>query len=217
MIVFAHAGVGLLDHDAVMFLMPLLPAMLVGTIILGAVLERRGVLGVAGRMVGANAPVAVIAASLSLAAAGIHFAVIESHLEESVLEAVLFFGLGWFQLIWAQLFLLRGGRSVALVGAAVNAGAIGVWLLSRTVGLPIGATPGVPEALGWPDLLASSFELSLIGLLLPLLLPQRFGRWFSGEVPVQKAFVLAAFSIAAVAVLTAVALVPDAFEALSFE
>lgn len=69
MIIFAHAGGGLFDHEAVMFLMPLLPALLVTTIVIAAWLDKRGYLGAPGRMVSAYTAAVVIAAALSLATA----------------------------------------------------------------------------------------------------------------------------------------------------
>ena len=214
--VFAH-GVGFLpDMDEMMFLMPALPALLVATIVVGAALAKRGALGAAGRTVAVHTPLAIIAAALSLAAAGIHFAVITEHLEEWVLFGVLFFALGWFQLVWAQVYLVWQRRSVAAVAIAVNLGAVLVWIVSRTVGLPIGPDAGIPEALGFPDVLATSFEIGLIGLLLPTLFRERFERALGEQIPVQKAFVLSAFTIVTVGVLTAMALVPPAFEFLAF-
>jgi hypothetical protein len=216
MVVPAHANIGLPHHEAVMFLMPLLPALLVATIVLAAWLDGRGYLGAPGRMVSAYAPVAVIAAALSLAAAGIHFAVIESHLEEDVAEGVFFFGLAVFQAIWAQLYILRDNQRLAAVGALVSLGVVAMWLVSRTVGLPIGPTPWVAYGVGMADLLATSFEIGLMGVLLPRMLPERFGGWLSAELPAQKAFVLAAFTVVTVTVLSGVALLPGAFEALEF-
>jgi hypothetical protein len=212
--VFAHGG--LIDHEAIMFLMPLLPALLVVTIVIAAWLDKRGYLGAAGRMVSAYAPIAVIAAGLSLAAAGIHFAVISEHLEVDVAEGVFFFGIGAFQAIWAQAYLLRDSRRVAQVAAVVNVAVVAIWIVSRTVGLPIGATPWVPEPVGFADLLATSFEIGLVALLLPRLVPGRFANWLSTDVPAQKAFVLAGFSVVAVVLLTSVALLPQAFEILAF-
>jgi hypothetical protein len=213
--VFAH-GAGLIDHEAVMFLMPLLPALLVATIVLATWLDKRGYLGAAGRMVSAYAPVAVIAAALSLAAAGIHFAVITEHLEYDVAAGVAMFGVGVFQAIWAQAYLLRDSRRLAQVAAVVSVAVVAVWVVSRTIGLPLGATPWVPESVGIADLLATSFEIGLIGLLLPRLLPERFAGWLKTELPAQKAFVLAGFTIVAVTVLTGVALLPEAIEFLEF-
>ena len=88
--------------------------------------------------------------------------------------------------------------------------------MSRTVGLPIGNQPWVPEQVGFADILATSFEIGIIGLLLPTLLGQRFSRALSEQMPIQKAFVLAAFMVVAVGLLTAMALVPPAFEFLAF-
>jgi hypothetical protein len=216
--VFAHGGLGLLpDHEALMFLMPVLPALFVATVVAGAALDRRGTLGAAGRTVATHVPLAVIAAALSLAAAGIHFAVITEHLEEYVLFGVLFFALAWFQLMWAQIYLVWPRPSVATLGIVVNLGAVLVWAMSRTTGLPIGPQPWVPEQLGFADLLASSFEIGIIGLLLPTLLRDRFGQVLDAQMPVQKAFVLASFMVIAVGLLTAMALVPPAFEFLAFE
>jgi hypothetical protein len=216
-LIFAHASIGLLpDHESVMFLMPALPALLVATIVVGATLERRGVFGAAGRTVSLTTPLAVIAAGLSLAAAGIHFAVLQDHLEVDLSEGVFFFALGWFQLIWAQVYLLRAHRRIAAAAVVVNAATVLIWLASRTVGLPIGPQPWVPEQIGLADLLATTFEVGLIGLLLPSILTGRFTRLEQSQLPAQKAFVLAAFMIVTVSLLTGLALVPGAFAVLNF-
>jgi hypothetical protein len=215
--IFAHGSLGLLpDHESVMFLMPALPALLVATIVLGAALDRRGTLGKPGRTVALHVPLAVIAAVLSLASAGIHFAVISDHLEVDVAEGVFFFGLAWFQLVWAQVYLLRPGPSVARLAVVVNAIVIGIWVMSRTTGLPIGSQPWLAEQIGFADLLATSSELGVIGLLLPTLLREPFARALDSQLPIQKAFVLAAFIFVAVGLLTAMALMPPAFEFLAF-
>jgi hypothetical protein len=108
---------------------------------------------------------AVLAACLSLGAAAIHFGVIGAHFEEYPPYGVAFAALAWFQVGWAIAYLAAPGRRVAAVGAAINGGAIVVWLLSRAVGLPIGPAPGELEPVGPLDLLATALELSLIGLL----------------------------------------------------
>jgi hypothetical protein len=184
--------------------------------VIAAWLDKRGYLGNPDRMVSIFAPVAIIAAALSLAAAGIHFSVIQEHLEVDVAEGVFFFGIGVFQVIWAQVYLLRDSSRVAQVGALVNAAVVVLWVVSRTIGLPYGPTPWVPEGIGLVDLFATSFEIGLIGVLLPRALPQRFAGWLSGELPMQKAVVLAGFTIIALTVLTAVALLPGAFEVFAF-
>jgi hypothetical protein len=215
--VFAHGSVGLLpDHEAIMFLLPLLPLLLVATIVVGVWLSRRGTLGAPERTVATYTPLAVIAAALSLAAAGIHFAVISEHLEEDVLFGVLFFAFGWFQLIWAQVYLIWPRRQVALLAIVINLGGVLVWLMSRTVGLPFGPEAWVPEQIGFADVLSTSFEIGLIGLLVPTLLRERFGRALDQQMPIQQAFVLSAFMVVALGLLTAMALVPPAFDFLAF-
>jgi hypothetical protein len=215
--VFAHGSVGTLpDHEAIMWLLPALPALLVATIVVGVWLDRRGTLGAPGRTVAAYTPLAPIAAALSLASAGIHFAVIGEHLEEDVLFGLLFFALGWFQLVWAQIYLIWPRRSAAQMAILINLGAVLVWFMSRTVGLPIGPQAWVPEQIGFADILATTFELGIIGLLLPTLLREQFGRALDEQMPVQKAFVLSAFMVVAVGLLTAMALVPPAFDFLAF-
>jgi hypothetical protein len=215
--VFAHGSVGLLpDHESIMFLLPLLPLLLIATIVVGVWLSSRGTLGAPDRTVATYTPLAVIAAALSLAAAGIHFAVISEHLEEDVLFGVLFFAFGWFQLIWAQVYLIWPRRQVALLAIVINLGGVLVWLMSRTVGLPFGPEAWVPEQIGFADVLSSSFELGLIGLLVPTLLRGRFGRALDQQMPIQQAFVLSAFMVVALGLLTAMALVPPAFDFLAF-
>ena len=82
--------------------------------------------------------------------------------------------------------------------------------------MPIGPEPWVPEQVGFADLLASSFEIGIIGLMVPTLVRDRFGQALDAQMPVQKAFVLAAFMVIAVGLLTAMALLPPAFEFLAF-
>jgi hypothetical protein len=151
-------------------------------------------------------PLIAIAASLSLGAAAIHFAAIESHFDEFAPYGFAFIGLAWFQAIWAQVYLLRPGRRAALIGAAVNVGVVGVWLISRAVGLPFGPEAGVPQAVGFPDLLATSFEMVLIGVLGTALLPASERRLALREMPIQKAFVLATFATGTVVAMTILAL-----------
>jgi hypothetical protein len=108
---------------------------------------------------------AVLAAALSLGAAAIHFGVIGDHFAEYPPYGVAFAALAWFQVGWALAYLAASAWRVAAIGAVVNAGAIAVWMLSRTVGMPIGPEPGALEPIGPLDLLATAMELALIGLL----------------------------------------------------
>lgn len=109
---------------------------------------------------GPRARLPVQLALCSAAAATIHFAVIPPHWDEYVPFAVLFAVSGAFQLLWAAAVLVRPDRVVLLAGAVVNLGVPAAWVLSRTVGMPIGPEPWTPEAVGFADLAATLFELA---------------------------------------------------------
>ena len=67
---------------------------------------------------------------------------------------------------WAQAYLLRPTAPLGWLAVAVNLGVAATWAISRTVGLPIGATPGVPAEVGALDLLATAYEIALVVALL---------------------------------------------------
>jgi hypothetical protein len=122
-------------------------------------------------------------ATLSLGAAAIHFAVIPEHVKEGWLFVVLFAAIGWFQALWPVAYALR--LSGGFVGLAVlaNAGTVVVWIASRSVGVPIGSDPWVPEAVGAPDVVATLFEIGLVLALLASLRAPARGRvagWLPG-------------------------------------
>lgn len=107
-------------------------------------------------------------ATLSLAAAAIHFAVGPEHVVEYAPYGVLFLGLAWFQALWAISYVFRSEPRLNVVAVVVNLGAALVWLWSRTLGLPFGPESGVPEEIGAVDVLATIEEVFLAGLLVSL-------------------------------------------------
>ena len=109
---------------------------------------------------------AVPLATLSLAAAAIHFAVVPEHVLEYAPFGMLFLGLGWFQTFWAVAYVMGFERRLTLTAIVVNVGAAAVWLWSRTLGLPFGPEPFVPEGVGGVDVVANIEEVVLVGLLL---------------------------------------------------
>jgi hypothetical protein len=204
--VLAHANVaGLPDHEDLMLLMPVLPILLLTTIVVVNLAGRRGLLGDSTRNVDISMPLVIVAATLSVGAAGIHFAVIQAHLVDGF-TSVLFLALAWFQVIWAMAYLVRSNDLLRTIGTAINASVIVVWALSRTTGLPFGATPWAPETVGIADLFATSFEVVLVGLLASALLPRLANHVSGYSLPIEKAYVLASFSVVTVAVLTGLAL-----------
>jgi hypothetical protein len=110
-------------------------------------------------------PLAVV----SLGAAAIHFAVIPDHLAEWWAFGLFFAALGWFQALWAVAHLTRPSIRLDRLAILVNLATVALWTWSRTFGLPIGPAPGMPEAIGAPDVMATILELGLaVGLLVAL-------------------------------------------------
>ncbi|MGH2527767.1 MAG: hypothetical protein ACRDH0_00225, partial [Actinomycetota bacterium] len=101
-------------------------------------------------------------AVLSAGAAGIHFAVVQSHFEEYWLFGVFFAVVAWLQAAWAILVVARPSRAVLLAGALVNGGVVAIWIASRTVGIPLGPESGTAEAVTLPDVTATAFEIVLV-------------------------------------------------------
>jgi hypothetical protein len=98
-------------------------------------------------------------AMLSTGAAVVHFAVIAQHLDEWWLTGVFFIVVALFQLVWALLVVLRPSVLVYASGAVVNALVVATWIGSRTTGVPVGPEAGEAEPVGFPDMLATAFEV----------------------------------------------------------
>jgi hypothetical protein len=58
--------------------------------------------------------------------------------------------------------LFRPAVIVYAIGALANGATIGIWLVSRTIGLPIGPDPRMPEEIQSLDVAATSLELLLV-------------------------------------------------------
>jgi hypothetical protein len=101
-------------------------------------------------------------ASLSAAAAAIHFAVVFEHFKDYTLYGVFFLVLAWAQLIWPAVLLWRPSRLWLWLGMAGNTAVLAVYVASRTVGLPFGPDLHHPESVGALDVVSCALELALI-------------------------------------------------------
>ena len=119
----------------------------------------------------ADATRLVLAAAL-LASAAIHAAVVPEHLAEWTAAGAFFIVLTAVQVAVAVLLLIRRARVVLLAAAAISAGALVLWLYSRTAGLPFGPDPGTPEPLGLADIASSTLELLALVVAVTLLRPR---------------------------------------------
>ncbi|HEX4428169.1 MAG TPA: hypothetical protein VHZ96_02755 [Frankiaceae bacterium] len=100
----------------------------------------------------------VLVVLASVAAAGVHFAVMPEHFEESDLYGAFFLVCASVQLVYAGLVLLRPTRSLIAIGALGNAALVLLWLATRTLGVPLGPSAGETESVGALDLIATTAE-----------------------------------------------------------
>src|SRR3954464_2592397 len=110
-----------------------------------------------------------VAAALSLLAAWVHLAYAASHLRQWWAYGAFFIAAGIGQALFAPLVLRRPGPAVAAVGIAGNLAIVGMYVLSRTAGPPLGPHAHVPEPAGAIGLATTAAEIALVGVLLTLL------------------------------------------------
>jgi len=72
-------------------------------------------------------------------------------------------------------------RPMLWVGLAVNAVVVVIWLVSRTVGLPIGPEPGIAEPAAFLDVLSTILEIGIVVVLAGMLVRGRSSRASSGR------------------------------------
>jgi len=97
----------------------------------------------------------------SLFAGTVHAGLCPSHFREATLFGLFFALAATLQLAWAATVLVRPSRALLMAGAIGNLLTIGVWLISRTVGIPFGPEPWRPEAVGLGDVFTSAVELAV--------------------------------------------------------
>jgi hypothetical protein len=124
---------------------------------------------------------ALAAAAASFAAALVHGSVIAVHFREFWLFGLFFAVVTPLQVAWSIFAAHRPDRRRLLwAGAIGNAAVIGIWLVSRTSGLPVGPEPWQAEAVAWKDLLATYDEAAVVMLCALLLARRAVPRWLIG-------------------------------------
>jgi hypothetical protein len=111
-------------------------------------------------------PVGVSAALIGSAL--VHATVVSDHYSGWVLAGLFFLALQVSETLLGLAVLLAWSRRVAIAVVAGNLATLGVWAMSRTVGVPFGP-PGfsVPEPVGTADLACVVLELAAVALVLP--------------------------------------------------
>jgi hypothetical protein len=142
-------------------------------------------------------PGAVAFATLLIAmAACIHMWLVSDYLSEWRPAGIFVATVAVAQAVYAWVVLNRPSVPVALVGIVGNVGVVGVWIVSRKFGLPVGAAApepvyghdtlsidpqtsfvaGVPQSIGAFDVTATVLELAAVAALVSLL-PAGLHRW----------------------------------------
>lgn len=118
------------------------------------------------------------AAVLALVAGVLHLGQVRTHFDEDWTFAAFFIVVGLLQ-VFGGAYLARpvGPRrfvpAVATLGVVGSLATIGIWAVSRALGLPFGAEPGSRETVGLADAAAGLFELFTALLLLHWLAARR--------------------------------------------
>ena len=110
-------------------------------------------------------------AALSLVVAWIHFVYMRSHFDEWWAYGAFFLAAGTGQALFAPLLLRRPATWVVAAGIAGNLAIVGMYVLTRTSGPPLGPHAHAPERVGVADLAATATEIVLVGVLVTLLGP----------------------------------------------
>lgn len=110
-----------------------------------------------------------VTAGVMASAGVVHLRYGPEHMMEWVGFGLAFYAMGIAQIAGAAVLLAaRRNRFVRSVAVWGNVAIALVWLLSRTVGLPIGPEPWHPEALGAADLLCTVAEVWVAVVVLAL-------------------------------------------------
>src|SRR5436190_20568406 len=101
-------------------------------------------------------------------AAAIHVVASADHFGEWWLFGLFFAVLAGWQASWGILLFREPSERALITGAGVNTGVALLWLMTRTIGLPLGPETWSPERIGVLDVAATVDELSIAGLGLAL-------------------------------------------------
>jgi hypothetical protein len=105
----------------------------------------------------------------------VHVGAAVDHFGEFPLYTLVFAGLATVQMAWAAMLVWRPSHRVLLFGCAFNVAVIGLWIASRTSGVPIAPRAWVPEAVGVADVIDTASEaiavITAISLVMSARLP----------------------------------------------
>jgi hypothetical protein len=135
----------------------------------------------------------------SIAAGAINIAAAATVGRDSAQNLAFFAVVAAAQLVWGAVALVRAPRWWLALGAVGNLVVVATWVVSRTVGLPVGKYAGIMLPVGFPDTLATALEAMVVLGAVALLV------W--GRGPARSAARTPVVTAAAAVVLGALALV----------
>lgn len=118
-------------------------------------------------------PLSTSLVALSVAAGTVHLTVASDHFGEFFLFGLFFVVVGAVQIGWGATVAMVGPVDRLLLLSIGNALVVGLWAVSRTTGVPLGPSAGVPEPVGYADVVTSVFEVVLVVLAVASLSQRR--------------------------------------------
>jgi hypothetical protein len=103
-----------------------------------------------------------VVALSSFGCSAVHGVVGPDHFREAIIFGVFFAVASTLQAAWGVAVLWRPVRPLLVAGAAGNLGVVALWVVTRTVGLPVGPDVWRPEAVSALDVMATALELVIV-------------------------------------------------------
>jgi hypothetical protein len=145
----------------------------------------------------------VTVVGLSVAAGVIHAVAMVDHFSHWWAYGAFFLVITYAQILWGIWVYRHPGDRRYFVAAAVgNLLIVGVWVVSRTVGVPIGPDTWNPERVGAMDIMASLDQVVLAATIVAMIAPAsragaRLG-WLAGSQALRLAIMLCSASFFAI-------------------
>jgi hypothetical protein len=150
----------------------------------------------------------LVLAAAAVGAGVIHLAFAPEHLREYLPLGAGFVAAGLFQIGWGAALAVQESARLLLLGGLLSVGFIAVYLVTRTLGLPVGPDAFHPESVGVADVLCCALEVPVA--FGALLLARRPGAMRSALGP--QLFGVLAGGLLLVVSVTAVALAAPAHQ-----
>ncbi len=115
----------------------------------------------------------LLAAAL-VGGAAIHGAAVSEHLTEWSAAGAFFIVLAMVEIAAAAVLLFRATDGAVIAAGIISIGPLGLWLYSRTAGLPFGPGAGAPERIGLADSVTGALEITALVIAVALLRGRRF-------------------------------------------